>query len=120
MPIEPGRLRHQVRFEEYAYVGQNPQTGDEIRAWQQVGQPSWAAIEPLSAREFIQSATTQVRISTRLVIRYRGDLREDMRAVHLRRGQPGVIYNIHGLLPDKDDGLEYLTIPVSTGVGPGQ
>lgn len=120
MAIEPGRLRHRVRFEEYVYLGQDQVTGDEIRVWRQVGELSWAAIEPLSAREFIQSATTQVRATARIIIWHRDDLRVDMRAVHVRRNRADVVYNIHGLLGDKDSGLEYLTLPVDTGVGPGQ
>ena len=49
-----------------------------------------------------------------MVIRYRTGILPTMRI--LFRGKA---YNIAGALPDKDSGLEYLTIPVSEGVNAG-
>lgn len=75
----------------------------------------WAAIEPLSAREFIAASATQSQIDARIVIRYRAGLTPDMRIIHGAK-----IYNPHGFLADAESGLEYLTIPVSTGVDDGR
>lgn len=122
MSIEAGRLRHRIRIERYEYlrdshgeVVQNPITGEVSQAWVEVA-TVWAAIEPLSAREFIQSQATQSQITARIVIRYRDGLDAAMRLVHLRTGRPDVIYNPAGFLADKESGLEYLTIPCSQGV----
>jgi SPP1 family predicted phage head-tail adaptor len=68
----------------------------------------WAAVEPLSAREFIASAATQSAVTARITIRYRENLDASMRLVH-----NGKVYNIAGLLPDSWSGLEYLTIPAA-------
>lgn len=126
MAIAAGRLRHRVRIERYAELLdsngetiQDPETGEISREWTTVA-TVWAAIEPLSAREFIQSQATQSQISARIVIRYRDGLDAAMRLVHVRTGRDDVIYNPHGFLADVESGLEYLTIPVSNGVGEGQ
>lgn len=122
MSIEAGRLRHRVRIERLDYlrdsngeVVQDQQTGETQQEWIEAA-TVWASIEPLSAREFIQSQATQSQITARIVIRYRDGLDASMRLVHVRTGRPDVVYNIHGLLADVDSGLEYLTMPVSTGV----
>jgi SPP1 family predicted phage head-tail adaptor len=73
-----------------------------------------AAIEPLSAREFIAAQAVQSAVTARITLRYRAGLDASMRIVH-----NGTIYNIAGVLADPDSGLEYVTIPVSTGVNNG-
>lgn len=122
MSIEAGRLRHRVRIEQLenlldsnGAVIQDEETGQIAQEWAEVA-TVWAAIEPLSAREFIQSQATQSQITARVIIRFRDGLNAAMRLVHVRRDMSDVIYNPHGFLADKDSGLEYLTIPVSTGV----
>jgi SPP1 family predicted phage head-tail adaptor len=126
MSIERGLLRHRVRIEQYAELPdsngeaiQDETTGEVAREWQEVA-TVWAAIEPVSAREFVQSKALQSQISTRIVINYRDGLDAAMRLVHVRTGRADVIYNPHAFLADKDSGLEYLTIPCSTGTGEGQ
>lgn len=122
MALVSSRLRHRVRIERYAYIldsngdtWQDPNNGETRQEWQEVA-TVWAAIEPLSAREFIQSQATQAQITARIVIRYRDGLDSSMRLVHVRTGWPDVVYNPHGFLADVDSGLEYLTAPCSTGV----
>ena len=122
MNLEAGRLRHRVRIEQLenlldsnGEVVQDESTGTVAQVWSEVA-TVWAAIEPLSAREFIQSQATQSQITARIIIRFRDGLNAAMRLVHVRRNMADVIYNPHGFFADKDSGLEYLTIPVSTGV----
>lgn len=126
MSIEAGKLRHRVRLERLDYardengeVIQDPRTGETAQQWLEVA-TVWAAIEPLSAREFNQSQTTQSAVTARIVIRHRDDVDAALRLVHVRIGRPDVIYNPAAFLPDVDSGLEYLTAPCSQGVGEGQ
>ncbi|AOV01684.1 phage head closure protein [Delftia tsuruhatensis] len=126
MALESGKLRHRVRIEAYAEqrdsageVIQDQQTGEVLMAWQEVD-TIWADIDALSAREFIQSAATQSKVTARMKIRARDDLLASMRFVHLRRKAANVIYNPEGFLPDRESGMEYMTIPCSSGVGQGQ
>lgn len=121
MAIKAGRLRHRVRLERYADlldsngdVLQDPVSGEISREWTLVA-TVWAAIEPLSAREFIQSQATQAEVVARITIRYRADLEPTWRIVHGSN-----VYAIHGVLPDVDSGLEYLTLPVSRGPSDGE
>lgn len=114
MSLAAGKLRHLVRFEEQ--VQTRDSEGAVTMEWRLVFQTR-AAIEPLSAREFIQAAAGQSEVTARVTIRYRNGIKAAMRIVHAKRG---TVYNIKGLLPDKDSGLEYLTIPVSAGVNDGQ
>ena len=126
MSIEAGRLRHRVRIERYAElldsngnVLQDPVSGEIPREWQEVA-TVWAEIAPISGREFIMSQAIQSQVTARLTIRHRDDVDASMRAVHVRKGRPDVVYNIKGVLADVESGLEYLTLPCSQGTGNGQ
>lgn len=122
MTQQAGKLRHRIRIEERVPaldsagdVVQDAGTGEVQYIWQLFAN-AWAAISPLSAREFIASQTTQAQIVARISIRYREDLNAAMRIVHIRKDMPDKIYNPHGFLSDVDSGLEYMTIPCSEGV----
>lgn len=110
--VAAGDLRHRVLIQEQ--VTTRDSDGVAQTAWVDVA-TVWASVEPLSAREFIQSGQTQAAVTARITIRYRPGLLASMRLVH--RGQT---FNIAGLLPDKASGLEYITIPVAAGVNDGQ
>ncbi|WP_182655590.1 phage head closure protein [Stenotrophomonas lacuserhaii] len=107
-----GELRHRVLIQQQ--VTTRDEDGVQTTSWVEVA-TVWASVEPLSAREFIQSGQTQAAVTARITIRYREGLLPTMRIVH--RGQ---VFNIAGLLPDKASGLEYITIPVSAGVNDGR
>lgn len=107
--IEAGRLRHRVTIQSQAQT-QDAQTGELTVTWTDVA-TVWAAVEPVSVREFIASQEPNAKITARVVIRYRDGIDASMRLIH--RGR---IFNIHGVLEDMDSGREYLTLPVSQGV----
>lgn len=106
-----GKLRHRVAIERIVRT-QDEDTGATTETWTEVAKV-WAAIEPLSAREFVQSAAGQSEVTARITIRTREILATD------RISHRGVVYNIRGVLADKDSGLEYITLPVGTGVNEG-
>lgn len=109
--IDPGRLRHRVTIERQ--VTTVNEFGEQETGWVPAGSV-WASVEPLSAREFIRAQQMQSQVSARIVMRYRPDLDASMRLIHR-----GTVYNIAGVLPDKDSGLEYVTLPVSAGLNDG-
>lgn len=113
--LDIGRLRHRIAIQERIEV-QDSDTGDISFTWETVdGMASVAAeITPLSAREFQAAAATQSNIIGRIVIRYRNGVTAKMRAVHNGRA-----YNIEGVLPDMESGIDWLTMPVSAGVNDG-
>jgi SPP1 family predicted phage head-tail adaptor len=118
MSIAAGRLRHRVTiqvltpvYDSDGDVIQDQNTGEVLRVWTNLGEV-WAAVEPISGREFIQSAETQSQITTRITIR-----RQDFTVTAAMRALQGVrVFNIHAVLWDKDSGLEYQTLPCSEGV----
>jgi SPP1 family predicted phage head-tail adaptor len=109
--LDSGKLRHRVSIERVSYV-QDATTGAMVETWAEIAKV-WAAVEPLSAREFVQSAAGQSEVTARITIRAREILATD-RIIHR-----GTVYNIRGVLADKDSGLEYLTLPVAAGVNEG-
>lgn len=106
--LAAGRLRHRITIEAPQQT-QDPETGEIVTSWVPVAENIAAAIEPLSAREFIAAQATQSRIQARIIIRFRSGLTADMRIV----AQDGTVYDPAGFLPDLDSGRQYLTIPVS-------
>jgi SPP1 family predicted phage head-tail adaptor len=116
--MQSGKLRHRITPQKFV-TNQDPETGAPIKTWVNLIQTTpdngiWAEVYPLSAREFIAAQATQNEITTRITIRRRDDITAQCRI--LFRGK---IYNIEGILPDPDSGLEYLTLPCSEGVNDG-
>lgn len=107
--MDAGRLRHRVSFEKRVDV-QDPDSGSVTPTWVAFARSVPAAIEPLSAREFIAAQGVQSEVTARIVIRRRAGLVASMRIKHGAR-----IYTPHGFLADADSGLEYITIPCSEG-----
>lgn len=107
--IDAGKLRHRVTIE-YPVIAQDSSGATVVDEWALFGK-YWAAIEPLSAKELIAAQATQSKVIARITIRYVPGLYAAMRILHGMK-----TYNIEGVLPDLDSGLEYITLPVSEGV----
>nr|WP_124428928.1 phage head closure protein [Pseudomonas sp. R2-37-08W] len=110
--MRAGDLRHRVELQRPVF-SQDPVTGEMTPAWVGVA-GIYAAIESLSARDFLAAAAGQSKVSARIVIRYRAGVDPTMRIVHRDK-----IYNIEGVLADPKSGLDYLTLPCSEGVNDG-
>lgn len=110
--MQVGKLRHRVELQK-PVAAQDPESGEVVPSWEYVA-TLWAEVTPLSVREFIAAQAGQSEISARIKIRRRKDVTAKHRI--LFRSQ---IYNIEGVLPDPESGLEYLTLPCSEGVNDG-
>lgn len=110
MSLPAGKLRHRLALQTQMPV-QDSVTGETVVIWSTVA-TVMGAIEPLSAREFIQSGANQVHVSARITIRARSDINNTWRIVHLATGK---VYDVEGVLADKESGLEYMTLPVNAG-----
>lgn len=110
--MQAGKLNKRVTIQK-PVRSKDPDYGDFKTDWVDVSDV-WASIEPLSAREFIAAQAAQSEVVARIVIRHRKDIDSTMRILHKDK-----IYNIKGVLPDKETGLEYITLPVSEGVNDG-
>src|SRR5690606_36164045 len=111
MAVAAGPLRHRVTLQERQLTQDS--YGSPVTEWVDVA-TLWAAVEPLSAREFIAAQAQQSQVTARIRIRYRPGVNGQMRILHR-----GKFYNIAGVLADKESGLEYLTLPVTEGVNEG-
>lgn len=125
MSIAAGRLRHRVRIESlepqrdsHGAIIRDPVTGETEMVWSEVA-TVWAAIEPISAREFAASGALQSQVTTRIVMRFRDDVTAAMRVVHAPAGRVVRVYNIQGVLADLDSGQEYMTLPCREGTNDG-
>ncbi|CAI09245.1 phage head closure protein [Aromatoleum aromaticum] len=107
MGLNAGRLRHRVTIQAPTRT-QDPETGAMTTTWTALATVA-AAIEPLSVKDYIAAQTLKSKVAVRIVIRYRADLKHDMRLI----GPDGTLYIPQGFLPDPNSGKEWLTIPCS-------
>ena len=111
------KLRHRIWIQQLQAVEDSAgeiqtDTGEPIMEWANVAEV-WAAIEPLSARQFLAAQAQQSKVSCLITIRHRSDIDPAMRLYHEYKN---AYYNLEGILPDKESGLEYLTLVCSEGV----
>lgn len=109
MSLAAGKLRHRVTIEQQTTTVNTG--GESVVVWTAVATNIAAQVAFLSAREFMLAASVQSEITARIVIRYRPGITASMRVKF-----NGDYYNIAGVLPDLDSGMEYLTLPVTVGV----
>lgn len=109
--VAAGRLRHRIRIDEQVTLKNS--FGEQTTEWEELA-TVWAALEPLSARESMIAEQTQSKVSVRIIIRARADIRASMRAVH-----GATIYNIEGVIADPDSGQEWFTLACSSGTSEG-
>ena len=113
MALDAGKLRHRVTIEKRVDV-QDAETGGITPSWSALFTNVPAAIEPLSAREFLTADQLRSKIVARITLRYRPGMNAAQRIKHGTK-----IYNPEGFLVDMDSGVEYVTIPCSEGVNEG-
>lgn len=113
--IRAGSLNHFLSLQE-RQTSRNPDTGAVINlGWVEVDR-LWSGIEPLSGREFVAAAAVQSQVTARIVTYRDPRVKRGMRFVH----DDGTIYRIEAVLPDKKNGREYQTHPVSEGPSNGE
>ena len=112
MTLAAGRLNKRVTLQS-PVLDQDTATGALATVWADQA-VVWAAIEPISVRDFIAADERQSRVTARIVMRYRAGVDASWRVAH-----GGKIYQIVGVLPDQDSGREYLTLAVGEGVNSG-
>lgn len=114
MALSASKLRHRVTIQRRAYT-QNPDSGEVTESWSNFLVNIAAGIEPLSVREFIAARAVQSKVTARITVRYVDGMDATMRILHR-----GKIYCPEGMLPDKDSGLETITVPCFENVNDGQ
>jgi SPP1 family predicted phage head-tail adaptor len=77
--MKAGSLRHRVTLQQLT-ISQGT-SGDLVEAWGDVA-TLWAAVEPLSGREYWQAQQVAAETSIRVRIRYRDGLDTTMRVIY--------------------------------------
>ena len=111
MALSAGKLRHRVSIEQRVTAVNS--YGESETVWVEWADV-WAAIEPLSGKEYLAAQQVQSSVSCRITLRRIAGLLPSMRIVH-----GNTVYNIAAILPDKDSGLEYASIMASEGQNAG-
>lgn len=111
MALAAGRLRHYIEIQQPVTVINT--AGEREQTWQHVTF-AWAEVAPVSVRDFVASQQNQSKVNTKILVRSDSGLRPNMRVLYRN-----AIYDIEGILPDKDSGIEYMTFAASTGVNEG-
>ncbi len=122
MPFDAGKLRHVVDIEVREDTQADTSGGIDTE-WVPLFENVRAAIEPLSAREFLAADRELSKVAARIVIRFRPGLDAAQRIVHGPKCCTSYVgteyWNPEGFLRDADTGLEYVTIPCSVGANEG-
>ena len=84
--IDPGKMRHRITFQRFSGTlddfGDPLQTDDDN--WADVA-TTWAAIDPISGREFYAAEQSQSEVSHKIRCRYRTGLDTAMRITYGKR-----------------------------------
>lgn len=109
--LDPGQLRHRLEIQRMQSIVDDE--GQVIGEGWTVVAKVWGKVEPLSARELLEAQAIQSQVSARITIRARAITHSD-RILHR-----GTVFNIAGVIPDPNSGLEWMTLPVTTGLNQG-
>lgn len=106
--MQPSELRHAIEIQKRV-----PKPGGG-HSWQKFA-TAMAAIDPLSAREFMNNSDQVLgRAEARVKIWWLNGIDATMRIVH-----GAIIYNILGVLEDNQGGRRWITMPVARGTNDG-
>ena len=88
--MKAGPLRQRVTIQEKS-ASQNTY-GEEVITWTDLA-TVWAAVEPLTGREFLEGKQITAEVSTRIRIRYRSGITPEMRVEF-----GSIVYDIHSII----------------------
>ena len=84
--IDPGKMRHRITFQQFN--GDRDSFGDPVcrddSAWGNVA-TVWAAIDPISGREFYAAEQSQSEVTHKIRCRFRPGYTTDMRILYGER-----------------------------------
>lgn len=111
-PLSAGQLRHVVEVQQQRNV--RDAEGGFMTEWFTIYPKIYAAVQPMSAREIFIASAGQSSATYRFIVRFKEDIMATQRLLYRNE-----FYNIEGVIPDEDSGLEYLTLICSKGVNNG-
>jgi SPP1 family predicted phage head-tail adaptor len=118
MGLKAGDLRDRALVEDQTTTTNS--SGDQVTEWEEVTFSArgdgkfWGALKPSSARELLTAESVKSEVKALFVMRYNANITAKMRLTI-----DGQIYNIAGIIRDPDTGMEWMTLPLSTGLNAG-
>lgn len=109
--MDIGKLKHRITIQEYRFIGQDPETGDEISDWATKA-ITWAQVQGVNGREFLAASAEQAGTTWRIIMRYIPGLKSSYRIL-----LDDQIFNISAILPDNNKTM--ITVMAETGVNNG-
>lgn len=106
--MRAGSLRHRITIQQY--TEQNGPFGGEGE-WSDYRNNVAAEVSFLSAKELVASGAEMSEVSARIKVRYDKNINAKMR-IKFR----DEIYDIEGVTPDNESGLQWMTVFVSKGL----
>lgn len=91
--MKAGPLRHRITIQQKQTPVTQNDYGEEVITWSEVD-TVWAAVEPLSGREFLEAQRAGAEVTTRIRIRHRDGILPEMRVVW-----DSHIYDIENVIP---------------------
>ena len=105
--MRAGQLRHRITIQQY--TEQSGPFGGEGE-WSDYRNNVAAEVTFLSAKELVASGAEMSEVSARIKVRYDKNINAKMRI--LFRDE---LYEIEGVIPDNESGLQWMTIVVNKG-----
>ena len=90
--MDAGKLRDRVTIQSKSVVRDT--YGAETITWSDVA-TVWAAVEPVTGREYLQQEQVRAQVTVKIRIRYRSGITPTMRAIYGTH-----VYNIEAVLED--------------------
>lgn len=105
--IRTGRMNKRITIQTYTQAADT--YGEPIRTWSDIG-TRWAAVEPLTMREFITAKQLASQIDIRFITRYLADIKPKMRIVYNSEN-----YNIEAVININNQNRELQLLCSKTG-----
>ena len=118
MGLSAGQLRDRVTVQESVTTINS--SGEQVTNWEEVTFSArgdgkfWANVNPLSARELLAAEAIKSEVKSRVIMRYNRNVTAQMRLLI-----DGVPHNIAGIVRDPETGMEWMTLPVTSGTSVG-
>jgi SPP1 family predicted phage head-tail adaptor len=111
------KLRHRVELQQP--IDTIDTSGEKDVVWTKVSSAAtdgnyWCAIQPYSTRELLNADKLIAQTDTRIVMRSNTFVDATMRLIH-----GDTTFNIMGIQPDPDSGLEWMTLVCRSSKGMG-
>ena len=105
--MRAGSLRHRITIQEFKVID-GPYQEEE---WSDYRTKVAAEVTFLSAKELVASGAEMSEVSARIKVRYDKNINAKMRIIFRDE-----LYEIQGVMPENESGLQWMTIFVTQGL----